>query len=84
MAEATLILSFAPCPNGRERAESLIQDLLTKHDLGKISGGGQDLRSGAFDIEITTTNAEALFAEIEAALEAEPDLKLEDATSIER
>lgn len=83
MTNTTLLLSFDPSPAGRERAERLIDDLLAKHDLGRVTGGGQNLQSGAFDIEITTSDAETLFVQIQSALESEPDLNIEGATLIE-
>lgn len=84
MAPSILILSFISSPNGRRRAEELLEDLFVKHDLGKIVGGGQDLRTGDFDLEIATPDAGSLLEQVERFLANEQDLELRDAVLIER
>ena len=83
-AAAILVLSFAPADDGRGRAERLVEDLLVEHDLGEHVGGGQDLVTGDFDLEVATTDAERLLKELKKSLAAEPELALKDAVLIER
>lgn len=83
-AVPVLVLSFAPAADGRERAERLLDALLAKHDFGRHVGGGQDVLTGDFDLEIATGHAERLLEELKKALATEPGLALKDAVLIER
>lgn len=83
-AVSILVLSFAPAADGRGRAAGLVHDLLAEHDLGETVGGGQDLITGDFDIEVATPDAERLVAELKRSLATEPGLALKEAVLIER
>lgn len=83
-AVPVLVLSFAPAADGRERTERLLEALLAKHDLGRYAGGGQDVLTGDFDLEIATRHAERLLEELKKSLATEPGLALKNAVLIAR
>lgn len=84
MTAGILVLSFAASTGGRQRAEEIVDVVLQQHDLGRITGGGQDLVTGGFDLEIATHDAESLLARLESVLESQKGLTLEEAVLIER
>ena len=67
MTRGILALTFPPSPDGRAGLECRLAALLLAHGLGRITGGGEDIRSGHVDIEVDTVNAEALLAQLKAA-----------------